>query len=94
MLEYMRLASPVTGGGIPTTRFQQIFLLARSEGETTPEAWSHYAWNVLKAQNQHLVKDGKTVEGDADNLAQLLSMAREFARSRLPLYLAHQMMPA
>lgn len=88
------LASPVTGGGIPTTRFQQIFLLARSEGETTPEAWSHYAWNVLKAQNQHLVKDGKTVEGDADNLAQLLSMAREFARSRLPLYLAHQMMAA
>lgn len=87
------LASPVTGGGIPTTRFQQIFLLARSEGEGSPEAWAEYAWTVLKAQNQHLIKNGKPIESDAENREQLVSLAREFAKSRLPLYVAHQMMP-
>jgi len=79
------LASPVTGGGIALSRFNQLFLLARQQGMTTPEQWAACVWGILEEQNQRIVKDGKPIDSPADNLAELLSQAREFQDKRLSL---------
>lgn len=84
------LASPVTGGGITVNRFEQLFLLARSQGIKTPDGWAQSVWNILSAQGQKLVKEGKTLESVEENLAELTRQATEFAEKRLPVLKALQ----
>lgn len=84
------LVSPVTGGGVAVSRFQQLFLLARANGHQQPEQWSHFAWQILAAQGQRLVKEGKTLETPEDSLAELTSQAAHFAEKRLPVLKALQ----
>jgi hypothetical protein len=84
------LASPVTGGGITVGRFQQLFLLAKSQGKDQPADWVAFVWQILSAQNQRLIKDGKTLETAEANLAELTAQAGEFAEKRLPILKALQ----
>jgi hypothetical protein len=79
------LASPVTGGGITVPRFQQLFLLARQQGHSQPADWAQFVWGILAAQGQRLVKDGVTLETEADNLAEITAQATEFANKQLPI---------
>jgi SAM-dependent methyltransferase len=72
------LASPALGGGIPVHRFQQLFIAAQAQGQTRPGEWVEYAWHVLKSQGQSIIKDGKTLEGDDANMAELNRQAAEF----------------
>ena len=82
------LASPVTGGGIVVGRFVQLFLLSMSQGKKKPEEWAQFVWQVLSAQGQKLIKDGKMIEADADNLAELTEQAKVFAQKQLPIFKA------
>jgi SAM-dependent methyltransferase len=84
------LASPVTGGGIPVNRFQQLFLLAISRGQKQPKEWAISAWAVLSSQGQKIVKDGIAIESAEDSLAELNQMAEEFSVKRLPILKALQ----
>ena len=84
------LASPVTGCGITVNRFEQLFLLARTQGHKTPDGWAQLVWNILNAQGQKLVKEGKTLESVEENLAELTRQATEFAEKRLPVLKALQ----
>jgi Trk-type K+ transport system membrane component len=84
------LASPVTGGGITVTRFEQLFLLAQSQGKKQPGDWAQYAWQILASQGQKLVNAGKTLETPQENLEHLSGMANSFAATRLPLLKALQ----
>ncbi len=79
------LASPVTGGGVSVGRFQQLFLLAMSEGKKQPGEWAQFVWHLLNIQGQKLVKEGKTLETDDQNLAELNEQAKMFAQKQLPL---------
>jgi Predicted methyltransferase regulatory domain len=79
------LASPLTGGGVPVERLHQLFLLAISDGVKEPAGWAKTAWGLLSSQGQRVVKDGKALDGDAANLAEIESRAREFSDKRLPL---------
>jgi hypothetical protein len=79
------LASPVTGGGITVTRFQQLYLFSIQSGKHQPQDWANDVWNVLSAQKQRLLKEGKTLESAEDNIQELLKQANEFARKRLPI---------
>jgi hypothetical protein len=79
------LASPVTGGGITVGRFQQLFLLALAQGKKQPKDWAQAAWQTLESQGQRLVKEGKTLESAADNLAELTRQAEEFQAKTLPV---------
>lgn len=78
-------ASPVTGGGIALDRFEQLFLLARSEGKETPADWANLAWRILAPQGQRLQKDGRVLETAEENLSVLRARANVFAARRLPL---------
>uniref|UniRef100_A0A832A7L1 Methyltransferase n=1 Tax=Desulfacinum infernum TaxID=35837 RepID=A0A832A7L1_9BACT len=88
--DLMYLASPVTGGGVPVSRFEQLFLLAAKKGRKQPAEWAEWAWEVLAAQGQRVVKEGRVLERPEDNLAELQAQARAFAEKRLPVLKALQ----
>ena len=79
------LVSPVTGGGLPVSRFAQLFLRSLAEGKKQPDAWAADVWNVLKLQGQRLLKEGKTMESEEDNLRELNAQAAVFAQKQLPI---------
>jgi hypothetical protein len=79
------LASPLIGGAIGVTRFQQLFLRSIKQARKTPAEWAADAWGSLDAQGQRLIKGGKTVETKEENLAALLEMAVDFQGKRLPI---------
>ena len=84
------LASPVSGGGVTLSRFQQLFVLAMLEGPTTqatpePAALAGYAWTTLMAQGQRLLKEGKPMDAAQDNIDELTTQATEFVTKRLPV---------
>ncbi len=80
-------ASPVTGGGIAATRFHQLFWLNRQNGGKTPADWASFAWSVLQAQGQALVKDGVTLQGE-NNLAELNAQAQDWGAKAFPVFAA------
>ena len=84
------LASPVTGGGVSVNRFQQLFLLARSQGQKLPNEWAQFVWQVLAAQGQKIVKEGKPLDTPEENLAELNAQAAAFAQKQLPILRALQ----
>lgn len=84
------LASPVTGGGVPVGRFQQLFLLARGQGVKQPAEWAAATWQLLAGQGQKIVKEGKPLETPQENLDELNRQARVFADRQLPVLQALQ----
>lgn len=84
------LASPVTAGGISLNRIQQRFLAARSQGLNKPEEWAGSVWQLLSAQGQRMVKDGKALDTAEANLAELAEQAQVFATEVLPIVEALQ----
>jgi len=88
--ELSYLASPVTGGGVSVPRFQQLFVLAKLQGHKQPADWARFVWNVLAMQGQRLVKEGKTLETEEDNLAELTQQAQDFAKKQLLILKALQ----
>jgi hypothetical protein len=84
------LASPVTGGGVAVGRFGQLFLYAMSKGRKQPGEWAQAAWQILAAQGQKLVKDGKALETPEQNIAELTAQANVFAEKQLPILKALQ----
>ena len=84
------LASPVTGGGTPVSRFQQLFLLAINQGKKQASEWAQFAWALLAAQDQRIVKDGKPLQTSEENLAELTARAQAFADKQLPVLKALQ----
>jgi len=79
------LASPVTGGGITVGRFQQLFLLAKNQGKKQPAEWAQFVWQVLAAQGQRILKEGKALETAEENLVELTAQADTFAEKQLPI---------
>ena len=79
------LASPVTGGGLPVSRFGQIFLLSMANGKKDPKQWADDAWQWLEMQGQRLLKDGQTLQSKEDNLKELNEQAATFATKQLPI---------
>ncbi|MGY8526639.1 class I SAM-dependent methyltransferase [Paracidovorax citrulli] len=84
------LASPVTAGGIPVTSFEQLFLVAMRNGRSGMEEWARFAWDVLKANGRRIVREGKPLETDEENLTAMRQDAKHFAERRLAMLQALQ----
>ena len=84
------LASPVTGGGVPVNRFQQLFVMALQQGKKKPEDWAAFVAQILASQGQKIVKDGKPIETAQEQLAELTTQATDFATKQLPILKALQ----
>ena len=76
------LASPVTGGGIQVDRVQQLFLAARFAKLADPV---QAVWRQFSAQGQRLLKEGKAIETEDDNIAALRSLHGTFQERTLPM---------
>ncbi|MFV3076079.1 class I SAM-dependent methyltransferase [Niveispirillum fermenti] len=75
------LACPVTGGAVETSRIELLFLAALEKG-TEPAA---FAWKVLEAAGQRVLRDGRPLDTPDRNRAELADQWESFARRRLPL---------
>ena len=84
------LASPVIACGVGVGRFQQLFLLAILQGKKKPAEYAEVAWQILAAQGQKIIKDGKALETPEENLAELIEQATQFAAKQLPILKALQ----
>lgn len=79
------LASSVMGGGYSMTRFQQLFLLSKNQGKKHPVEWAQFVWQLLEAQGQKIIKDGKALDTAEENMAELTEQALAFAEKQLPI---------
>lgn len=79
------LACPLTGGAFNFSQFDLIFLSAYQQGKTTTEQLTDVAWQALSQQGQSLIKEGKTLQTEAENIAELKKMAIEFTKNTLPI---------
>ena len=79
------LASPVTGGGIEANRFEHLFLLALANGNVEPGDCAAYAWGILAAAGEKLIREGKVLESDKANLEELDKQAAAFFTQKLPI---------
>ncbi|MGY2438190.1 class I SAM-dependent methyltransferase [Pseudomonas sp. SDO52101_S400] len=77
------LASPVTGGGVTVSRFQQLFLISIKQGKTRPAEWALLAWGIIGGQGEGLLKDGKALTTAEENIAELTEQAEAFAERSL-----------
>lgn len=84
------IVSPVTGSGVHVNRFERLFIKYIKLGINDPNEWSKKAWALLSSYNQRLLKDGKTLESDEENLAEILRQANEFLAKRVPIMEALQ----
>ena len=75
----------MTGGGVPVSRFQQLFLVAQKADRKSPEEQAKFVWDILVPQGQRLMKDGKPIDSPEDNLAALTKQATEFAEKHMPI---------
>jgi hypothetical protein len=76
--------SPVTAGGVPVARFEQVFLLGLEEGrKAQANDLADYGWLILSSLNQRLRKDGEIIQDPEENLKALRATAAEFLE-RLP----------
>lgn len=80
------LASPVAASGIPVPRFEQLFIVAGNEGLKTSAELAKFVWDVLARQGQRLIKEGKVLESEDDNIAELNRQAQEFIEKRKPVF--------
>jgi hypothetical protein len=79
------IVSPVTGSGIHVNRFERLFIKYIKLGISDPNEWSEKAWALLSFYNQRFLKDGKALESDEDNLAEMLRRANEFSIKRMQI---------
>jgi SAM-dependent methyltransferase len=79
------IASPVTGGGIPVSRFEQLFLLALGNGAKTAADLARPVWQTLLTQKHKIVKEGKALETPEENIAELQKLAQDFLDKKLPI---------
>ena len=77
------LASPVTGGGIMVSRFEQLYIRSIQQGRQTPEEWAADAWQSLAAGGLRLIKENRSLDTGEENLAELTAQAQAFAVKRL-----------
>ncbi len=79
------LACPRTGTGVAQQRMGQLYMHAETLGEATPEQRASTLWALLKSSRQHLLKDGKPIEGDEASVAELTRRHEEWITTQRPL---------
>lgn len=77
------LASPVAGGGVVADQITQLFMRGVLAGDADPVAAT---WANLARNGQRLVKDGKALATEAENLAELRQRFDNFQSRTVPLF--------
>jgi hypothetical protein len=62
----------------------QLFLLSTSHGQCTVDGMASFVWQLLSAQGQLMLKDGKPLESEQENRSELKLQAEAFIAKQLP----------
>lgn len=84
------LVSPITGGGFGVPHLCQSYIAAMRQGRTTPRDLAMYVWEGNAGER--LIKNGKPIESDDDNIAELVLLADQFKERLVPILKAIQVM--
>lgn len=77
------LAIPATGSGMSVSRAEMLFMLAEGNLEADPP---QFVWDIFKARGQRLKSEGKILEKESDNIAQLRQEYANFDKGRRSLF--------
>ena len=82
LLQFM--VAPVIGTAIFVDLVDRLFLSAfqQQKGDATPA----YVWDLLRARNQVMLKDGKALATPEENLQELAARYQVFTEQRLPRF--------
>jgi SAM-dependent methyltransferase len=86
--EYQALCSPLLGNGISASYIERLVYLCLGQNVRDPDLAqvAKQAWQVMSSQGRRMIKDGKMVEGEADNLAELEVQIKPVLQHKLPLW--------
>jgi SAM-dependent methyltransferase len=84
------LVSPVIGGGFSVPHLCQSYIAAMQQGRTAPRDLAMYVWDGNSGER--LIKNGKPIESDEDNIAELVLLADQFNERLAPILKAIQIM--
>ncbi|MBK5967527.1 MULTISPECIES: hypothetical protein [Thiorhodovibrio] len=62
-----------------------MFSQANTKNCIKPSDWAEATWQPLKSQGQRLLKEGKPMESEEDNRAELRHQAEAFPAKQLPI---------
>jgi len=80
------LAAPTIGSGAFVANPEQLIILAmRSIKKPDARSITDFVWKRFKEQNKRLIKEGKRIEDEADNIAELETRVHDFTQQRLPV---------
>ncbi len=80
------VASPLTGSGIVIPETMQLLIKGYIENRKTQKELSQYIWDIYKPQGRKHVKDGKVLNEDSENIAEIDKMTQDFLNNRLPIF--------
>lgn len=90
--EITHLLSPRTASGILFDTVTQLFIDGFLNDKKSPKALSDFAWITLKAKGQRLLKDGKALSTESENLSELAKRAEEFLKHRVSMLQAYEIL--
>lgn len=86
---YNFLASGAAGTAIAATYTEQLAYLALAENpRMDAKSFPAFAWPIMQQTNQRLVKEGRTLASEAENLAELEVQAQIIWTRKLPIWRA------
>lgn len=83
--DLMYLASPVTGQGYPLSRIELQMLQAYLARSNADGDWTAPVWRNLLQKGERLLKEGKALSSDEENIAELRTRGDEFIAQRVPV---------
>ena len=88
------LAAPTIGSGVFVANAELLVLLAMRSVGSDIGAIVAFVWAIFKAQGRRMKADGKVLDDEAANLAELERRITDFRRERLPILRALKVVPA
>lgn len=68
----------------------KLFLLGIGKGKKQADECAQYVWQILGGQGQKVIKEGKVLETDEENIKELTEQAIVFLEKQLPILKALQ----
>lgn len=82
------LASPLTQGGLQTSRSTQLFLDGWLDGARSPQDLAQWVWRIFERTNERAVKQDREMATREENLEALSEMASRFIEKIAPMFRA------
>jgi SAM-dependent methyltransferase len=86
--EFQVLTSPLLGNGLSSTFVERLVYLVLGQNVRDPDPVNvvKQSWQVMSSQGRRMIKEGKLMETEAENLAELELQIKPILAHKLPLW--------